>query len=267
MGSGPRRDDGERFMLSPGLAARVRNEVADVAASTFAKRIDFAPPDAAETARAAVETFFSLYRERAVRGNKGGFQFNDSLWLYVVARSLAPRLIVESGVFQGHSTWLLRQACPDATIHSFDVDLSNIVYRDGGGTLSQCDWTDAPLRADDPAQSLAFFDDHVNQAKRVREAYDRGFRVLLFDDNLPAWNLYATGIPPVPTIAMLLDSDLVPGREIRWSRNGKELIYVYREEDTFGARELIDRCVPLPDISGITRYNRGSGLTLVKLVD
>ena len=263
----PRRDDGERFMLSPDLAARVCDQVAELAAKTFSEQIDFAPKGAAETARAAGEGFFSLYRERTVRGNKGGFQFNDSLWLYVVARCFAPRLIVESGVFQGHSTWLLRQACPDAALHSFDVDLSNIVHRDAGGTLSQGDWTEGTVRADDPTRSLAFFDDHVNQARRVREAHDRGFRTLLFDDNLPAWHLYATGVPPLPTIAMLVDPDLAYGQEIRWSRHGREHVYVYREEDTFGARDLIDRSVPLPDLSEITRYNRGSGLTLVKLRD
>jgi predicted O-methyltransferase YrrM len=34
--------------------------------------------------------------------------------LYVLMRALAPEVIVESGVFRGLTTWVMRQACPQA---------------------------------------------------------------------------------------------------------------------------------------------------------
>ena len=125
--------------------------------------------------------------------------------------------------------------------------------------------TEAEIGPVDPAAGLAFFDDHVNQCRRVREAWERGFRLLAFDDNFPADQLYATGIPPVPTLAMLLDPDLVPGTELVWLRRGKRRTCTYTEDDTCGAAALIDRAIPLPDLAPATRYPPQSGLTLVRL--
>ncbi len=39
-------------------------------------------------------------------------------------RALNPEVIVESGVFRGLTTWVMRQACPQAEIFCFDPDLS-----------------------------------------------------------------------------------------------------------------------------------------------
>jgi hypothetical protein len=99
----------------------------------------------------------------------------------------------------------------------------------------------------------------------VREAHARGFRLAVFDDNFPADQLYATGTPPVPTLAMLLDPDCTPGAELRWLRRGKVRAYTYTEEDTYGAAGLIDRAVLLPDLAPATRHPPQSGLTVVRL--
>ncbi|MDH3595808.1 MAG: hypothetical protein OEU09_21055 [Rhodospirillales bacterium] len=255
-------------MRSPALAARLSAELSAVVVSAVERYLDFAPPGAADRAAAAVGEFLALYPDRPVRDNKGGSGFNDSLWVFVVARCLQPRLIVESGVFKGHTTWLLRQARPEAEIHCFDVNLTGrLVYRDRDAVLHECDWMEAPFPRVDGQSGLAFFDDHINQARRVREAYARGFRHLLFDDNFPAHNLYATGGPPVPTLDMILDDELRAGTAVSWTRKGKDYDYTYREEDVGPARELIARCHVLPDLSPVTRYSAGSGLTVVKLVD
>ncbi len=65
--------------------------------------------------------------------------------------------------------------------------------------------------------ALAFFDCHVNQARRVREAYERGFRWLIFDDNAPADRLYGYGLPGLPTIDMVLDTTLIDGDVLGWT--------------------------------------------------
>jgi hypothetical protein len=254
-------------MISPGLVARLRSEITALIERTLADELDFAPPDSVGEAARAIEDFFALYPNRPVADNKGGSLFNDCLWLYVLARIFAPRLIVESGVYKGQTSWLFRQACPNAEIHSFDVDLSALVYRDPSITYHQRDWSEAPFPRVDSRTSLAFFDDHINQARRLREAYDSGFRLLLFDDNLPAHNLYATGGPPVPTLEMIRDPDLPTETEISWVRRGRTYRYVPRREDEYGARTLIDRYAVLPDLSPVTRYNPGGTLTAVTLVD
>ncbi len=262
-------DDSPRelpHMITGDLSRRLIEALADNVRQSTAELLEYLPSGAAERAGNAVSEFFEVFAQRPVKDNKGGSGFNDGLWIFAFARALDPEVIVESGVHKGHSTWLLRQACPDAEIHSFDVDLSHLVYRDPKGNLEGRDWTEAALPSLEGRTGLAFFDDHVDQARRLREAYERGFRHLLFDDNLPAFNLYATGRPPVPTLEMIMDGGLEPDTEIRWSRNGKTYRYVYREADVRGVRRMIDHYTVLPDLSYLTRQSRGSGLTVVKLL-
>ena len=260
--------DAERFLLDRETAQRLEFlVVAQVEKAFTDPQLSFAPDGSRARATDAAGEFFSLYSERPVRDNSGGSGFNDSLWLFVVARAFEPALIVESGVHRGHSTWLLRQACPDAELFCYDIDLSRLIYRDPKARYHEGDWMEAPFPALDPGKSLGFFDDHISHALRLRQAHDRGFRQLLFDDNFPAHNLYATGGPPVPTLAMMMDPDLRPGREIVWSRNGKAYHYHYQAEDLYGAAELITRYLVLPDLAPLTRYSPGSALTLVKTED
>ena len=264
-------DDGHPRMTSPDSAgapdrqARVRR----CARALSGHRL-LGEPGRLAAAEAAVEELCARYPARPVRDNKGGSQFNDSLWIFVVARALGPGLIVESGVHRGHGTWLLRQACPEAQIHSFDIDLGKLVYRDPAGRYYERDWHDVALPDSDPADSLIFFDDHISQARRVIEAHGRGFRRLLFDDNFPAEALYATGGPPLPTIHMVLDQTLRAGRAIAWRRNGKDYSVTLDDSDLAQiaqARALIADVHPLPELGPLTRYALGSGLTLVDLVD
>lgn len=248
--------------LSPCLIERWIRRVVTVLAPPLAEAgLPAAPPELCRL----VERFLPLYDDRPVRDNSGGSGFNDSLALYAVASLAAPALIVESGVHKGHATWLFRQACPDASIHAFDIDFGHLVCRDPAAHYEMCDWSQVTVGPIDPTASLAFFDDHVNQCRRVREAYDCGFRLLVFDDNYPADQLYATGVPPVPTLAMLYDTDLAPGTELRWLRRGKPRTYTYNPDDTYGAADLIDRAVTLPDLAPATRYPLQSGLTVVRL--
>lgn len=247
--------------LSPWLIDRLHRRIAGALAPALAEA---GLPAGEGRLLDLIERFFALYEGRPVADNAGGSGVNDSLALFLVASLAAPRLIVESGVHKGHGTWLLRQACPDAVIHAFDIDLGGLVHRDPAARYHEGDWS-AALGPVEGERALAVFDDHVNQCRRVREAHERGFRLAVFDDNFPADQLYATGTPPLPTLAMLLDPDCMPGTELRWLRRGKPRAYTYTEEDTYGAAGLIDRAVMLPDLAPATRHPPQSGLTVVRL--
>ncbi|KAK4270763.1 hypothetical protein QN277_019535 [Acacia crassicarpa] len=47
-----------------------------------------------------------------------GMGFDHSFGLWFIAHWLKPDLMIESGAFKGHSTWVLRQAMPDTPIIS-----------------------------------------------------------------------------------------------------------------------------------------------------
>ena len=255
-----------RRSLSPQFAARRDESLAAVVCETVHAELADAPDGAEARARAAVLRFQDLYDGRPVRDNAGGSGFNDSLWLFALASALAPEVIVESGVHKGHSTWLFRQACPHAAIYSFDITLKKRVYIDEKTHYFESDWMSAPLPfVAPPARHLIFFDDHISHGQRLREAHARGFRCALFDDNFAAHHLYATGGPPVPTLAMLFDSDLEPGTEVRWTRNGKAYSYRFDGADRASATSLVRRMATLPDLAPLTRHSLGSGLTLLQL--
>ena len=90
-----------------------------------------------------VRDFWELIPAAPVRQRRGGSGFNGALQLYVIMRALRPRAIIESGVFRGLTTWVMRRACPEAQIRCFDPDLSGLQYRDGAARYSSRDWSEA----------------------------------------------------------------------------------------------------------------------------
>ncbi len=212
--------------------------------------------------------FMAVYRKRPLVSNKHGSGFNDSLWLWFIARWLSPSFIVESGSFMGHSAWLFRQACPTAEIRTHDVELPPAGrLRAPGVSFHLQDWSEVALPAVDPATSLCFFDDHISHALRITQAHARGFQFILLDDNFPAWQLHATGAPPIPSLAMLEDQQHVTSY-VEWQRNGKHYAYdgsdeaAGRQEE---ARALVQASYRFPDLAPLTRLPPGSNLTLVRL--
>ena len=73
---------------------------------------------------------------------------------------------------------------------------------------------------DNPERSIIFFDDHINQARRIQEAHRRGFKWAFFDDNVTPEQFYRVGIPPLPTIDMLYNYRLKDGDTITWELQG-----------------------------------------------
>lgn len=252
-------------LCSPELQEKLAGRLAQALAPAIAAIQDRPLEAVAASLHSEVRQFQSLYATRPLTSNKGGMQFNDSLCLHLVARALSPRFVLESGSFQGHSAWLLRQTLPEADILSCDIDLSQLRYRADGVRFHEGDWTGTELPNIDPAISLAWFDDHTDHCRRLAEAQRRGFRHVLLDDNFPAENLYATGGPPIPTLAMALDTELKDGQELIWRRRGKTYRYRFEIKHTLDVASRIEKLVVLPDVTQITRYNPPSGMTYVRL--
>ena len=109
------REAPPRAMLSVDLLWRIQDAVATLVVETFRTRLHFLPGNAAERASAAVFDFFELYETRPVRDNSGGSGFNDSLWLYVLTRSLAQQPGAVAAVHAALDDELGRQASTAAT--------------------------------------------------------------------------------------------------------------------------------------------------------
>lgn len=235
------------------LSRREVETLIGAAAESLALDFERAGIPGPEKARSLVREFWDLIPSCPVRQRRGGNGFNGCLQLFAVMRALEPRVIVESGVFRGLTTWIFRQACPDAAIFCFDPVLSGLQYRDETARYSEEDWSACDFAGVDLAGAMAFFDDHVSQARRVVEAHERGITRLVFDDDATSHRVHAHGGPAFPTIDMILAE---PGPEtVRWVRNGREFVYRPDEALARKARDRIATAHAFDDLHHATGYS------------
>lgn len=256
--------EGDNYVLSPEWEARLCQALAKATTPYLINDAGLLSPDNGTAVLGMIEDFQRLYRRRPITDNTGGMGFNGSLWLYLMVRLLNPRLIIESGTWQGHTSWLMAEACPEAKIRSYDIDPKNLLVRHPRVTYRQGDWTGHEAAALDPDHSLLVFDDHISHARRLQEAAARGFRSAIFDDNVPAGSLFVTGDPPAPTLAMLTDDTWQPEHPIRWRYRGRDHSFVGSAEDR-ETRALITQYAPVPPLGRASPYREHLGLALVRL--
>lgn len=130
-----------------------------------------------------LEEFVPIYETRPIKNNTPGMGFDHSFGLWFMARWLKPVLMIESGAFKGHSTWVLRQAMPETQIISFSPGhpenylMVGTAYVDGNCTyfagkdfvdFGSVDWRNVLEKhgVSDIKQVLVFFDDHQTHLKR-----------------------------------------------------------------------------------------------------
>ncbi|KAL1810849.1 hypothetical protein ACET3Z_020914 [Daucus carota] len=147
-----------------------------------------------------LEDFIPIYETRPIKNNMFGMGFDHSFGLWFMAQWLQPDLMIESGAFKGHSTWVLRQARPDTPIvslsprHPEKYLKKGPAYVDGNCTyfagkdfvdFGSLDWAKLMSKygITDLSKVLVFFDDHQNELKRLKQALKAGFKHLIFEDN------------------------------------------------------------------------------------
>lgn len=205
------------------------------------------------TAADLTKRFYDLAPRSPVTAKKGGNGFNGSLQIFALASLLQPKVVIESGVFRGQTTWVLRQACPSASIFCFDVDLSNLVYKDREAIYSEADWAEFDLSSLPTADTLAFFDDHIDQGRRVLEAKQRGIKQLLFDDNASATRIHTVGGPPIPSLDMLMDPSL-DSQVLEWNYRGKRYGCSIEANQAQQVRNTVVQMHNFADMHSVTGY-------------
>jgi hypothetical protein len=156
-----------------------------------------------------VDTIVTHARDWAVRlegkpfVNNNGMAPDTAFYLYYWIKELDPKLIVESGTWRGFSTWVMREAAPNARIISLDpifalghcLDQSKIGYGYWPTDLERIgtDFSCCGFEfMEKPAPSLVLFDDHQNKIHRLQQAIQKGFQHVIFDDNLPGQATHMT---------------------------------------------------------------------------
>jgi hypothetical protein len=133
-----------------------------------------------------LEEFTDVYINSPIKDNAGGMGFNHSYFTYFVFKELQPQLAIESGVWKGHSTYIIESASPNSQIISLDPYPNNIIYKSKIAKYFDTDFNCIDWRSFAGIDnSLCFFDDHQNSLERLKEMKWWGFKRAIFEDNFP----------------------------------------------------------------------------------
>lgn len=201
-----------------------------------------------------LQEFVPIYGLRPIKNNRFGMGFDHSFGLWFMARWIQPDLLIESGAFKGHSTWVLRQAMPNKPIISITprhpekylqkgpayVD-ANCKYMAGKNFVDfgNVKWHDLmeEYGIKDYSKVLVFFDDHQNELRRVQQARGAGFQHLVFEDN------YDTGTGDHYSLRHICDQPLVQGGGHSCSKDSKEaLLRAARRKNWEKAVDIEELC-------------------------
>ncbi|MGB6687382.1 MAG: hypothetical protein WBE76_06025 [Terracidiphilus sp.] len=203
---------------------------------------------------AMVRDFFFAYMKTPFREQPEGSRFNNCLWLSILARAFDPSVVVDSGTFEGASAWALSFGALNAEVWSFDIDLSALRWRAPRVQYRQQDWTEVEFGARSGQRTLVYFDDHVDQARRLLEAQERGFGMAVFDDDfpvIPALQM-AHGGSAFPKIEFVLSEELRREKEISWRSRARTFRWPVDVAYLDRARAAIAVVERLPNTSSIT---------------
>jgi len=129
--------------------------------------------------------FLEIYKKRPIKNNQSGMKIDHCFALFCFLKKIKPKHIIESGVWKGQTTWLIKEVLKNSEVFSVDIDLSNreVIYDDVkylNKDITQYNWNKL-----DKNKTLIIFDDHVCFSKRLNFLKKNNFKHIIFDDNLP----------------------------------------------------------------------------------
>ena len=138
-----------------------------------------------EEIKKEIELFCDIYDARPIKNNIGGMRFNHAFALYFILKKTNPKMVIESGVFKGQSTWLIEETLPDTKLICLDIDLSKRIYISKKAKYSNLDFKFHDF-SKVPENTMVIFDDHVNHIERLREANFFNIKNIILEDNYPS---------------------------------------------------------------------------------
>jgi predicted HTH domain antitoxin len=129
-----------------------------------------------------IKDFIELYKSRPIKNNRGGMLFPHMFAFYFILKKIKPKLIIESGIYKGQSTWLIEKTLPKSDILSIDTNLKSRTYISKKVQYSDKDFKFQNF-SNIPKNTLVFFDDHVNHLERIKEAHYFNIKNLVLEDN------------------------------------------------------------------------------------
>ena len=157
--------------------------------------------------------FIEVYNLRPIKNNKMGMGINHSFAVHALLKKLNISHVIESGIAQGHSTWLIENSIPDIDLISVDLDLSNRLYisKNSNTNYVEGDIEDISFEDLDTNKTIVFFDDHTNVMHRLKFLHAWGIRYAIFEDNYPPGHGDSYSIRKILSDYGQPITDMVPG--------------------------------------------------------
>jgi len=130
--------------------------------------------------------FLEIYKDRPIKYNPFGMRCHGNFFLWYILKKINPSLVIESGVYQGLSTWTIERAAPNAKIIAIDPDFSPRIYHSTRASYITEDFANLKIDIVQAGPIVCFFDDHQNAFDRVMQSHAKGIKYLIFDDNYSA---------------------------------------------------------------------------------
>ncbi len=129
--------------------------------------------------------FLKIYKNRPIQNNYSGMKIDHCYALFCFLKKIKPKNVIESGIWKGQTTWLIKQTLKNVKIFSIDIDMSNreVIYDDVtylNKDISNYNWSNLEKH-----KTVIIFDDHVCFSKRINFLKKNKFKHIIFDDNLP----------------------------------------------------------------------------------
>ena len=103
----------------------------------------------------------------------------EAFWLFRLLSELRPSTVIDSGSATGWSAFVAASAVPEAELYLFDPYRPPTLMPPNAHYFSE-DWSSH--RYHFPRDTVALFDDHVNQRRRVLQARRAKLANVLFHD-------------------------------------------------------------------------------------
>ena len=132
-----------------------------------------------------LKIFLKLYKTKPIKNNFSGMKVEHCFALYCLLKKIKPKYVIESGIWKGQTTWLIKKTLKNVKLFSIDIDLSQkeIDFKDVdylNKDITNYDWS--KINKD---KTLIIFDDHVCFSERINFLIKNKFKHIIFDDNLP----------------------------------------------------------------------------------
>mmetsp|Transcript_25247 Transcript_25247/g.59908 ORF Transcript_25247/g.59908 Transcript_25247/m.59908 type:complete len:619 (-) Transcript_25247:570-2426(-) len=224
---------------------------------------------------AALPEFLEVYDRRPIKNNAGGMGIHHLFGLFYSAKVANPLVVLESGVWKGLTTWILRQAAPSAKIICFDpTDMTagwhrtlNVERVMGSKFLDISYYNFSVLSPDEKARTFVLIDDHHAHLPRLEALYSAGFTNLwaVFDDNWPPGKGDCTSVKQLmdPTGSPLKDHPYTMGNlddpvtfKTRFGKTSRTISVKQHRESALRFRKLIDCYIEVPPLAEIPYWQK-----------